>query len=63
MRAVQEGKSMKELIVEGISLVLGRSRSVRNRGSAKDLLLQFSGKAAAKVTDGSVRHDDYLYDT
>lgn len=52
---------MKQLILEGISIVLGRKAEVGlKESSGKDLLLEFLGKAESEVIDGSAEHDRYL---
>lgn len=61
VRAAEEGKSMKQLIVEGLSLLLRKSRATESPND-KGLLLRFAGKVEADVTDGSTHHDEYLYD-
>lgn len=61
IKAAEEGKSMKELIVEGLLYIIGRSQSSRGRGSVKTVLLKYSHKETSPLTDGSVHHDKYIY--
>lgn len=61
VKAAQEGRSMKDLILEGIAVVLGREEPIDQEGpSGKDLLLEFSGRVALNIPDGSSQHDRYL---
>ena len=69
IRAAEQGRSMKDLILEGLKGVLGRSSPDTNVSSEKNapssfrkLCLRFSGTAESGVTDGSVEHDRYIYD-
>lgn len=62
IRAAEEGTSMKQLILEGISIVLKKRPARASSGSGRDLLLKFSGKAKSKVRDGSSAHDRYIYE-
>ena len=62
VKAAQEGKSMKDLILEGISIVLKEEKLSLKKEPPKDLLLEFSGRIDVDVPDGSIRHDHYLYE-
>ena len=69
IRAAEQGRSMKDLILEGRKGVLARSSpdtkesSAENASSSfKKLCLRFLGTAESGVTDGSVEHDRYIYD-
>ena len=59
VKAAQEGKSMKELILEGIRFVLGREKQ-DSPAPSSSLLMEFAGKAKVSIKDGSTNHDDYL---
>jgi hypothetical protein len=60
--AAQEGRSMRDLILEGLSLALRKQKAHSEKGSPAKLLLRFAGKAPSSVTDGSTEHDRYLYE-
>lgn len=60
IKAAQEGKTMKDLILEGIEKVLHRGQPLHKKGSAREFLLAFSGKAPSKKVDASIEHDRYL---
>lgn len=63
IRAAEEGKSMKELILQGISNVLGRKGTKTDESRKNNPLLEFLGKVKSDVTDGSAEHDKYIDDT
>lgn len=64
IRAAEQGRSMKDLILEGVRIILEKKadQSTQGRSSLKDLFLEFSGKIESDVTDGSTEHDRYIYD-
>lgn len=62
IQAAKQGKTMREIIVDGICLVLGKKSPLKKSASAGKFLLSFSGKGISNITDGSVNHDHYIYD-
>ncbi len=60
IRAAEEGRSMKDLILEGIEKVLQPEQAKINE--PKNPLTQFLGKVESSAPDGSVAHDRYLED-
>ncbi|MBI2980780.1 MAG: hypothetical protein HYY44_00465 [Deltaproteobacteria bacterium] len=60
IRAAEEGRSMKDLILEGLKIVLGKKSMPQESASLSDLFKEFSGTIQANVTDGSSDHDRYL---
>jgi hypothetical protein len=63
IEAVRQGKTMRQLILDGLRLVLGGKEEGRARSKyQQNLFSEFSGKAKAKPKDASVKHDRYLYD-
>lgn len=62
VKAAHEHKSMKQLIIEGLSYVLGKSPKVSAKTSATSLLLKYSGQIKTATSDGARNHDHYIYD-
>lgn len=63
VKAAQEGKSMKQLVLEGLSYVLKRKeKKEAGKDSLRELLLKYAGTMTTGLTDGSVNHDKYIYD-
>lgn len=65
IKAAEQGRSMKDLILEGMRIVLNIKADQlpeKGRSSLRDLFLEFSGKVGTDVTDGSTEHDRYIYD-
>lgn len=58
-RAIEEKKSVNQLIYEAVELFL--TNVVRLRESAKDPLENIIGIAKSGIKDGSVKHNYYLY--
>ena len=51
---------MKDLILEGLKIVLGKKSMPQESASLSNLFREFSGTIQADVTDGSSDHDRYL---
>lgn len=60
IKAAEEGKTMRELILEGLKLILEGESLPSQKASGKSSLLKFAGTAAADPQDGSREHDRYL---
>jgi predicted DNA-binding protein len=58
-RAIEEKKSVNQLIKEAVQLFL--TDVVEQKKSAKDHLENIIGIAESGVKDGSVKHNYYLY--
>ncbi len=61
IKAAQDGKTMKDLILQGIQHVLNPVGLPQKNKSPQNFLMKFSGKVSLPITDGSVKHDQYLY--
>ncbi len=58
-RAIEEKKSVNQLIREAVELFL--TNVVENKNSSKDPLENIIGIAKSGIKDGSVKHNYYLY--
>lgn len=63
VKAAHENKSMKQLIIDGLSFVLGKSPKITSKTSATGLLLKYSGQIKTEIPDGAKNHDHYIYDS
>lgn len=58
-KAIEEKKSMNQLIREAIEQSLGVARHAGDRG--EDPFEKVIGSVRSGIRDGSLRHDHYLY--
>lgn len=62
IKAAKERKSMKQLVIEALSILLRQEHKNQSQQSATNMLLKFSGTIKTGRRDGSLFHDEIIYD-
>jgi hypothetical protein len=61
LKAVEEGKSVSQLIREAIELILPPQKTLTEEEFKNDPFFKIIGVCESGIKDGSVNHDKYIY--